>query len=150
MCDDSLVAVPAKELHYAVDLAAGGELREERGTVLVVPAEWTPEHLLLAALIRCSVTSLRYHAERGGLVVGAASGKVHALVTRAEEEERYAISQADVELDVEIEPPPEEEELGELLAKAERDCFVGSSLTASPRYHWTVNGRSADDRRNRL
>lgn len=132
----------ARELHYAVDLAAGGELRDEHGVVLHVPPEWTPEHLLLAALVRCSLTSLRYHAERGGLVVGATSGTVHALVTRLEPDEPYAVAQADVELDVEIEPQPGQDELGELLAKAERDCFVGSSLTTKPRYHWTVNGRS--------
>ena len=30
--------------------------------------------------------------------------------------------------------------LAELLAKAERDCFVGASLTAKPSYRWTVNG----------
>ncbi|HUJ56771.1 MAG TPA: OsmC family protein [Gaiellaceae bacterium] len=135
----------AKELHYAVDLGAGGELRDESGAALRVPPEWTPEHLLLAALIRCSLAGLRYHAERAGLAVGASSGSVHALVTRRESEERYAIAQADVELDVEVEPQPGHDELGELLAKAERDCFVGSSLTSRPRYHWTVNGRSADD-----
>ena len=28
-----------------------------------------------------------------------------------------------------------------LLEKAERDCFVGASLTARPRYTWLVNGR---------
>jgi hypothetical protein len=28
----------------------------------------------------------------------------------------------------------------ELLARAERDCFVGASLTVKPRYSWTVNG----------
>lgn len=133
----------ARELHYAVDLAAGGELRDEDGVPIHVPPEWTPEHLLIAALIRCSLTSLRYHAERLGLAVGAASGTAHALVTRREPDEPYAVAQADVELDVELEPQPGSHELGELLAKAERDCFVGSSLTAKPRYHWTVNGRSA-------
>ena len=29
----------------------------------------------------------------------------------------------------------------ELLELAERDCFVGSSLTAKPSYRWLVNGR---------
>ena len=135
----------ARELHYAVDLAAGGEVRDEDGVALHVPPEWTPEHLLLAALIRCALTSLRYHAERDGFVVGATSGTVHALVTRREPDERYTVAQADVELDVEIEPQPAHDELGELLTKAERDCFVGSSLTTKPRYHWTVNGHSADD-----
>ena len=24
--------------------------------------------------------------------------------------------------------------------KAERDCFVGASLSVTPRYRWTVNG----------
>jgi len=28
----------------------------------------------------------------------------------------------------------------ELLARAQRDCFVGASLTARPRYEWRVNG----------
>ena len=31
-------------------------------------------------------------------------------------------------------------ELAALLAKAERDCFVGASLKPSPRYRWRVNG----------
>jgi hypothetical protein len=26
----------------------------------------------------------------------------------------------------------------ELLAKAERDCFIGASLTVKPTYAWTV------------
>ena len=43
-----------------------------------------------------------------------------------------------VDLDVTIEPEPQN--VRELLAKAERDCFVGASLTARPRYRWTVNG----------
>ena len=37
--------------------AAG--LTDENGVGLDVPAGWTPEHLLLAALLRCSVKSLR-------------------------------------------------------------------------------------------
>ena len=28
--------------------------------------------------------------------------------------------------------------VAELLAKAERDCFVGNSLTVTPVYEWTV------------
>ena len=39
---------------------------------------------------------------------------------------------------------PEPDALSELLALAERDCFVGSSLTAKPSYRWVVNGRSID------
>jgi hypothetical protein len=46
----------------------------------------------------------------------------------------------DVEVDLELEPVPTREELTALLAKAERDCFVGASLKPSPRYRWRVNG----------
>jgi len=46
-----------------------------------------------------------------------------------------------VELEVELDPAPSGEALGELIARCERDCFVGSSLTAKPAYRWRVNGR---------
>jgi organic hydroperoxide reductase OsmC/OhrA len=137
------MAAPARELRFAVDLAPSGELREENGGALVVPAEWTPEHLLLAALIRCSLASFRHHAERAGLEVAGAAGSTRALVTKRESDRRYAVVGSDVELAVEIEPEPGAAELVELLAKAERDCFVGASLTEKPRYSWTVNGRPA-------
>jgi organic hydroperoxide reductase OsmC/OhrA len=131
----------AKELRYAVDLGEGGELREESGVVLHVPCEWSPEHLLVAALVRCSLKSLRHHAQRASLEVSVASGTGRALVTRRDADERYATVEADVELEVEIEPQPGPVELTELLARAERDCFVGASLTVEPRYRWRVNGR---------
>jgi organic hydroperoxide reductase OsmC/OhrA len=136
------VPVKARELRFSVDLAPTGELREENGIRLELPAEWTPEHLLLAALGRCSLASLRYHAERLNLVVGAVSGSARALVTKRETDERYAVVEAEVELSVEIEPEPGAEELADLVAKAERDCFVGASLAVKPRYGWTVNGRT--------
>jgi uncharacterized OsmC-like protein len=68
------VAGRAKELRFAVELTAAGELREENGVVLQTPTEWSPEHLLLAALVRCSLKSLRHHAGRSGGEVTSASG----------------------------------------------------------------------------
>ena len=136
------VAVRAKELRYAVDLTTAGELTDENGVALDAPAEWSPEHLLLAALVRCSLKSLRYHAERRGVDVRSASGSSRTLVTKRETDERYALVETDLELVVELAPEPEQDALGELLALAERDCFVGSSLTAKPSYRWVVNGRT--------
>jgi uncharacterized OsmC-like protein len=136
------VAVRAKELRYAVDLTTAGELTDENGVALDAPAEWSPEHLLLAALVRCSLKSLRYHAERRGVDVRSASGSSRTLVTKRETDERYALVETDLELVVELAPEPEPDALGELLALAERDCFVGSSLTAKPSYRWVVNGRT--------
>ena len=132
----------AKELRYAVELSAAGELREENGVVLELPAEWSPEHLLLGALVRCSLKSLRHHARRGELDVRTASGSARTLVTKRRTDERYALVETELELVVQIEPEPEGDALAELLELAERDCFVGSSLTARPAYRWTVNGRT--------
>jgi uncharacterized OsmC-like protein len=136
------VAVRAKELRYAVGLTTDGQLTDENGVVLDLPAGWSPEHLLLAALLRCSLQSLRFHAKRRSLDVSSASGSGRTLVTKRETDDRYALVETDVELAVEIQPEPEADALGELLALAERDCFVGSSLTAKPSYRWAVNGRT--------
>jgi hypothetical protein len=48
------------------------------------------------------------------------------------------VVEIDVNLDVRLSPQPGETELAELLAKAERDCFIGASLTAKPTYRWTT------------
>jgi organic hydroperoxide reductase OsmC/OhrA len=136
------VAVKAKELRFEVDLAANGELTEEGGVALELPADWKPEHLLLAALVRCSLKSLHFHAARKGTKVRSASGSGRALVTRRETDDRYAVVESELELVVEIEPETAGDALAELLALAERDCFIGSSLTAAPSYRWIVNGRA--------
>ena len=134
------VAIKAKKLRYTVELSATGELREENGVVLETPEEWSPEHLLLAALIRCSFKSLRYHA-RGVVEVGSTSGSARTLVTRRNADQRYAMVKTSLELAVELEAEPGPAELSDLLEFAERDCFIGSSLTDEPVYRWTVNGR---------
>jgi hypothetical protein len=74
--------------------------------------------------------------------VPSASGSARTLVTRREEDGRYAMVETDVELAVAIDPEPDPAALADLLALAERDCFIGSSLTAEPSYRWTVNGRA--------
>jgi organic hydroperoxide reductase OsmC/OhrA len=132
----------SREFRHAVDLAPTGELRDEDGVRLDVPPEWTPEHLLLAALIHCSLKSLAFHAARAEMTIRDASGSARTLITRRETDGRYAIAEADVELAVEIDPEPGPDEIAELLALAERDCFVGASLSVKPRYRWTANGRT--------
>jgi uncharacterized OsmC-like protein len=132
----------AKELRYGVDLTASGGLTDENGVGLDMPPGWTPEHLLLAALLRCSVKSLRHHAERAGVEVRSATASGRTLVTKRETDDRYALVDTEAELTVEIAPELDPAALADLLTLAERDCFVGSSLTAKPRYRWVVNGRA--------
>jgi uncharacterized OsmC-like protein len=136
------VASSGNERRYAVDLAATGVLTDENGVALDVPAAWSPEHLLLAALVRCTLKSLRYHGRGMSVAVRSASGSSRTIVAKREADGRYALVATEVELVVQLEPEPED--VAELLALAERDCFVGSSLTATPSYRWVVNGRPVD------
>jgi organic hydroperoxide reductase OsmC/OhrA len=122
-------------VEYAVELADDGSLRAEDGTVLDPPPAWSPEHLLLAGLVRCSLKSLRHHAKRAGVEVAGATGSANARLVKRESDGRYAIADTEVALDIRLVPKPDDP--SELVAKAERDCFVGSSLTEKPRYSWT-------------
>ena len=132
------MAAKAKEFRYAIDLDEGGALRAEDGTPLALDPAWTPEHLLLAALVRCSLKSLGYHARRRRIEVSDAHGSARALFTKREDDGRHSATECDVELAVRLTPKPGDDELAELLAKAERDCFVGASLTVNPTYTWTT------------
>jgi hypothetical protein len=72
-------------------------------------------------------------------VEGTASAD--GVVTKRDEDGRYAFVEVSCRLDVELDPLPEADGVDELLALAERDCFIGASLTAPPRYEWHVKGR---------
>lgn len=100
---------------------------------------WTPEHLVLAGLARCTLQSLRFHAARAGADF-VASAEASGVVTRSAPEERYAFVAIEAAIELEIEPLPPPDELRQLIALAERDCFVGASLRPHPRYRWRVNG----------
>ena len=113
----------------------GTAVATAEGTTVQVPENWSPEHLVLAALLDCSLTSLRHHARREGVAV-TASGGASGTVTRREEDGRFAFVDVEARLDVRFDPAPADQ--GLLLEKAERDCFVGASLTAPPRYVWNV------------
>jgi uncharacterized OsmC-like protein len=133
------VSTTAKSFSYAVSLDAEGDARsDEGGPVLEDDEAWSPEHLVLTGLARCTLISLRYHGKRLDVTVGG-SAQATGTVTQRDTDGRYAFVRIKVELDVTVEPAPPN--VRELLSKAERDCFVGSSLTAKPRYRWTVNGQ---------
>ena len=104
-----------------------------------VAADASPEELVLIGLVRCTLASLTFFAERQDVRVtgrGAADG----VVTKRDEDGRFAFSEIECGLDVELDPAPEGEALAKLLASAEWGCFIGASLTVKPRYEWRVNG----------
>ena len=133
------MTVAAKEFRYTIELDRAGRVTADGGFPLEFDAAWTPEHLVLAGLVRCTLQSLRFHAAPLGLDF-LANASASALVTRRPEDGRYAFVEIDVDLELELEPAPPPDKVAALLAKGERDCFVGASLKPSPRYRWRVNG----------
>jgi organic hydroperoxide reductase OsmC/OhrA len=133
--------VTPKSFEYEVALDETWDAWSDRGGGVLAGADeasWTPEHLLLAGLARCSLTSLRHHCVRAGVVLTSRAA-AHGTVARREEDGRFAFVLVTVECDVTLEPRPDETAIAELLAKAERDCFIGASLTVAPAYTWRVS-----------
>ncbi len=139
------MGVEAKEFTYDVLLEDGGVLLADGAGAIDAPEAWKPDHFLVAALLTCTLQSLRYHADRAGLEASG-RGEGRALVTKRVEDGRYAVVEIVVSYDIALESDPGDERVAELLAKAERDCFVGASLTVGPEYRWTVNGRAVSAR----
>jgi organic hydroperoxide reductase OsmC/OhrA len=129
----------ARRFEHSVALDREGRMRADGSSPLELEEAWTPEHLVLTGLVRCTIASLRFYAEKTSVAVEA-SGGADGVVTKREDDGRYAFTEIECGLDVELEPRPEDAELAKLLDSAEWGCFVGGSLTAKPRYEWRVNG----------
>jgi organic hydroperoxide reductase OsmC/OhrA len=126
----------AKVLEYAVELDNAGRMTIPGGGQFVPPEGWSADHLLLAALVRCSIDSFAYHARRAGHDV-AASGSAHGTITKSGEDSRYRFVEIGVLIEAQL--TPRTNEVDDLVAKAERDCFIGASLTLKPEYEWRVS-----------
>ena len=126
----------AKVLQYAVDVDGAGRMTIPGGGQFVPPEGWSADHLLLAALVRCSIDSLAYHARRAGHEV-VASGEAQGTVTKSGDDGRYRFVGIDVRIDAQL--TPRTTDTGALLEKAERDCFIGASLNVKPEYQWHVS-----------
>src|SRR5437763_16568475 len=106
------------------------------GGQFVPPEGGSADHLLLAALVRCSIDSFAYHARRAGHE-GAAAGEAQGTITKTDENGRYRFVAIAVRINAQL--TPRTSEVDDLIAKAERDCFVGASLTIKPEYEWHVS-----------
>ena len=134
------MSTTARVLEFDVSVDRERTARSERGGSAISPEEsWSSEHLVLAGLVRCTLASLDYSAERAGLEVEA-SGTAHGVVTRREADGRYAFVTIDSSFDVALDPSTDRQAVRDLVEMAEKGCFIGNSLTARPRYRWTVNG----------
>jgi organic hydroperoxide reductase OsmC/OhrA len=133
------VAIRAKHFEYWVSLGDDGGLSAD-GEPVTVGADVSAEHLLLAGLARCSISSLAYFARQRNVEVKA-SAFASGTVTRRDEDDRYGFTEIECRMDVELDGELADDELRSLLESAEWGCFVGASLHPGPRYTWRVNGR---------
>jgi organic hydroperoxide reductase OsmC/OhrA len=127
-------------LHFDVTVDRAGDAHSALGgSPLPREVEWWAEHLVLAGLVRCTLASMDYSARRAGLN-SKGLGSAHGTVTKRADDGVYAFVDIETTLEVNVAPAPDPSALRELLAHAERGCFVSNSLTAKPRHRWIVNG----------
>ena len=100
------MAAQAKTFTYEVSLDRDGAATSgEGGSPLPDEEAWSPEHLVLAGLARCTLTSLDYHARRVGIESGGASKRA-GEVTQRTTDGRYAFVRVKVDVDVTLDPAP--------------------------------------------
>ena len=66
-----------------------------------------------------------------------ATGSAQGTITKTDDDGRYRFVSIDVRVEAQL--TPRATGTAELAAKAERDCFVGASLTVKPGYTWHVS-----------
>ena len=129
-----------KVLEFDVSVDADRTARSGRGGSLIAAEDaWSSEHLVLAAFVRCTLTSLDHHTRRDGLSATSA-GSARGTVTKRESDGLYAFVDVEASYDVQLADAPDRAAVLDLLDRAERGCFVGNSFATRPTYHWTVNG----------
>jgi organic hydroperoxide reductase OsmC/OhrA len=129
-----------KVLEFDVTVAEDGTARSGRpGAPLAALDGWEAEHFVLAGLVRCTLASLDYHVRRAELSA-TGSGRAHGLITQRPDDGLYAFVEIDASFEARVEPVPDATTVRDLVARAERGCFVANSLRVKPRYSWTVNG----------
>jgi peroxiredoxin-like protein len=90
------------------------------------PGLWTPEHLLLGAVLTCYIATFRAIAEASKLAISGM--EVHAEGRIEKQEGGFRFTQIVLRPAVIIEKDEERERAQRLLDKAERVCLVSRSL----------------------
>jgi organic hydroperoxide reductase OsmC/OhrA len=133
--------VRARVLQFDVAVDRAGTASSALGgSSIAREDEWWAEHLVLAGLVRCTLASMDYSAHRAGLQVQS-EGRAHGKVTKRESDGLYAFVAIETTLEVELTPTPDKDAVRQLVAYAERGCFISNSLTAKPAHRWIVNGQ---------
>lgn len=112
--------VEAEDVPRTINFSAPPEFRGE-------PGLWTPEHLLVAALATCFVTTLRAVAEASKLEIVSLETSVEGVLEKTQS--GFSFTGFTLSPRLTILREEDRERAGRLLAKAEHLCLISRSLT---------------------
>jgi len=91
------------------------------------PGIWSPEHLFVASVAACLMTTFRSIADMSGLDVVEYADSASGLLVRGEDR-LYRITEVTLRPHVVISDPDKVDRALRLLEKAERVCLIGRSI----------------------
>lgn len=100
---------------------------------------WSPEHLYLASLESCTMLSFLAHCAHNDLEVEAYSSDATGSLERRDGDQRYAFTHVAMVVRARMATGQAEAARG-LTGKAERDCFISASTSATVETDWQITG----------
>jgi organic hydroperoxide reductase OsmC/OhrA len=100
-------------------------------------ARWSPEHLFLASLQSCTMLSFIAHCRHNDLEVQEYTASTTGSLERRQEDHRYAFTHVEMGVRVRM-APGQAQAASALTGKAERDCFITASTTATIDHDWRI------------
>jgi organic hydroperoxide reductase OsmC/OhrA len=121
--------------HYAVTLTNDQLTADARAAIRMgAPPQfngsedvWSPEHLLVAAVLSCVKTTFDAYARREGIVVHGWRGNATGVLAKARPGPVF--TSIDIEVEITTDSGAEAR-AAEVLAAAERDCIISRALSA--------------------
>jgi organic hydroperoxide reductase OsmC/OhrA len=100
---------------------------------------WSPEHLYLASLESCTMLSFLAHCAHNDLDVEEYSSDATGSLERRGGDQRYAFTHVAMVVRARMAAGQAEAARG-LTGKAERDCFISASTSATVETDWQITG----------
>lgn len=121
--------------HYAVSLTNDQLTAEPRAAIRMGPPPefngsdevWSPEHLLVAAVLSCVKTTFDAYARREGVTVHAWHGNATGVLAKGPSGPVF--TSIDVEVDI-VTDSGDEPRAEAVLATTERNCIISRALAA--------------------
>lgn len=98
---------------------------------------YSPEDLFALALLNCLIATFKVYAEKSKLVFQEIRGRVQLTVDRLPGEAGFAMTQADVYLDVS--GASDRERTKKLLDAAVKDCAISNSIKTGKTFHINIS-----------